>query len=591
MADLDPRPTSIQSTYSLFRENKLFVNRRYQRKLVWTLREKQLLVESVLKKYPVPAILLSERDDGTYEIIDGLQRLHALVSFIEQAFPTLGGHYFDLKGFPTAKAHADAGAFVPTSLKSRISSKEITTYLDYTLAMSVMRNASEQEVDDVFGRINSYGHRLSDQERRQAGVENEFSDMVRTIAQTVRGDASATVLPLQDMPSISIDLPMSKHGYSVIASDVVWVEHGILRATDLRDSMDEQCIADIAACILGGQMVERSKDALDAIYENGSSENTRIASALAVYGRDRFEAEFKYTLDRLLDICAADPKTQKLRDIIFNKAGTSNPFPAVFAVIMIALHELTFSDKKKLSNTKGAASALKNLAGPSGRVQTSRGSTSATERQKNIDTVKGLLKSYFVKTKVPIVLGGHATQDIDSAIRRSEAELPDYELKQGILDLSAKRGVDAGVIEKVLKTLCAIANNGPKRSGKIIIGVTDTEAHAKRVQKLDGVVPRKVGNRFVVGVAREASKLKLSPEDYLIKWKDAITNSALSDALKQSVLSHLDYNNYFGLGVIVLTVPPQKELSYYDNKVYLRAADSTVEATTAKAIAGVATRF
>jgi len=54
---------------------------------VWTLEERQKLIESLLKKYPVPAILIAERDgkSGTYEIIDGLQRLHSIVSFIENA--------------------------------------------------------------------------------------------------------------------------------------------------------------------------------------------------------------------------------------------------------------------------------------------------------------------------------------------------------------------------------------------------------------------------------------------------------------------------------------------------------------------------
>ena len=87
------------------------MNRRYQRKLVWTLVEKQKLVESTLRKFPVPAILLAERETGDYEVIDGLQRLHTLVSFIESAFPTLDKKYFDVSQFPTAKGRADEGIF------------------------------------------------------------------------------------------------------------------------------------------------------------------------------------------------------------------------------------------------------------------------------------------------------------------------------------------------------------------------------------------------------------------------------------------------------------------------------------------------
>src|SRR5690606_21990583 len=137
---------------------------------------------------------------------------------------------------------------------------------------------------------------LSDQERRQSGVVNGFASLVREIACLIRGDSTSPVLPLESMPSISIDLPKSNHGYEVKADEIFWVQHGILRSTDLRDSMDEQCIADIAACIIGGTLIERSKDALDSIYASGA-EQDRIENALGVYGSARFFDEFKFCVD------------------------------------------------------------------------------------------------------------------------------------------------------------------------------------------------------------------------------------------------------------------------------------------------------
>src|SRR5450756_247660 len=70
MAELSAQPTSIQSIYSWYAEDRLYVNRRYQRKLVWTLEEKQRLIESILKKYPIPAVLIAERENepGSFEI-------------------------------------------------------------------------------------------------------------------------------------------------------------------------------------------------------------------------------------------------------------------------------------------------------------------------------------------------------------------------------------------------------------------------------------------------------------------------------------------------------------------------------------------
>ena len=104
MSTLESQPKSIQSLYGWYVDHQLIVNRQYQRKLVWTQEEKQSLIDSILKKYPVPAILLATREDGKYEIIDGLQRLHAIVSFVENAFPSLDNRYFPVHEFPTAAA-------------------------------------------------------------------------------------------------------------------------------------------------------------------------------------------------------------------------------------------------------------------------------------------------------------------------------------------------------------------------------------------------------------------------------------------------------------------------------------------------------
>ena len=588
MAELASQSTSIQSIYTWYREDKLYVNRRYQRKLVWTLEEKQKLIESILKKYPIPAILIVERDSapGTYEIIDGLQRLQAIMAFIETAFSTPDGKYFNLEDFPTAKIYADEGLFVPTVKQEYLSKKEVITILDYSLALSVMRNATEAEINDVFNRINTYGRRLSEQERRQSGVQNDFSNMVREIACTLRGDQSADILPLKLMPSISIDLPKTKHGYEVQANEVFWVDQGILRSTDLRDSMDEQYIADIAAFIVGGQPIERSKNALDKIYESGTSESEQISNALEIYGSKKFVEEFKYCIDQIIKVCN-EGGTEKLRNIVFKK-NTSNAFPSVFAILMIAFHELIVKDKKKITDYLGIRKAIENLKT---RIETTRKTTLPDERRKNIDQIKGLIGKFFIEADINSeIYGNHSTTDIESLIRRSESELSDYELKQGLLSLSVQRSIDEQLIEKVIKTICAIANNG-SRVGKVIIGVTDKDDDATRIRDLDSIEPKKVGRRFVVGVHREAKVLGISRENYYSKWKDSIKNSKLSSPLRESVLSHIDFDGFYGLGVIVITIPVQNEVSYFDDEIYWREGNSTTLAKNPKQIAMVAQRF
>ncbi|MFE7336131.1 GmrSD restriction endonuclease domain-containing protein [Streptomyces griseus] len=586
MAEFESQSKNIQSIYTWYSENKLWVNRRYQRKLVWTLEEKQKLIESVLKRYPIPAVLLADREGGGYEVIDGLQRLHTLLSFAETAFPTLNNKYFDVDQFVTAKTRAVEEKVFTVTPGQTISAREVGTFLDYPVAVSVMRGATDEEIDDVFTRINSYGHRLSDQERRQSGVRDDFSTLVRNLSCDVRGDASSDILSLEKMPSISIDLPKTKHGYEVEASNVFWVKQGVLRSTDLRDSMDEQCIADIAASIIGGRLVDRSKDALDEIYQLDSSENQRITRALDSYGSTRFSAEFKFCVDEIGAVCSKNGG-RKLRSIIFSKTNT-NPFPAAFAVLFVAFHELLIGESKKISDYSGLQLSITNL---DKRIETSRASTAPRERRRNVDTVKALIRQHFVDAEPRDIYGDHSTVDIDAIIRRSEIESPHYELKQGILRLDKRRSIDKAAMNRVMETICAIANNGQERSGTILIGVADKSADVARIKELDGVEACPVGKRSVVGIQREARSLGESPEQYFARWKEAIRSSGLSRPLRDSVLANISYADYFGYGVVVIRIPSQRDVSLVGEKVFIRSGDETIQVTEASRMLEIGKRF
>lgn len=75
-----------------------------------------------------------------------------------------------------------------------------------------------------------------------------------------------------------------------------------------------------------------------------------------------------------------------------------------------------------------------------------------------------------------------------------------------------------------------------------------------------------------------------SVEDYYARWKHAIRNSDLSEPLKSDVLSSMDINDYFGMGVIAISVPPQSDLAFYGDEVYWRDGDATTAAVRAKKI-------
>ncbi len=112
--DLSVRSESVQSLYSRYLQDRFGVNRRYQRKLVWSVEEKQSLVDSMLKNLPVPLFLVAEIGigaDASFEVIDGMQRLNSIFSFLENEFPVHDA-YFDLDALADTKSLKDKGELV-----------------------------------------------------------------------------------------------------------------------------------------------------------------------------------------------------------------------------------------------------------------------------------------------------------------------------------------------------------------------------------------------------------------------------------------------------------------------------------------------
>ena len=107
--ELSIRSESIQRIYNFYVNHLFYVNRRYQRKLVWTIEEKKAFIDSILQGFPVPIILLAESEREklpVFEIIDGMQRLNAITSFIEGEFD-IEERYFDLETMVESKSRFD----------------------------------------------------------------------------------------------------------------------------------------------------------------------------------------------------------------------------------------------------------------------------------------------------------------------------------------------------------------------------------------------------------------------------------------------------------------------------------------------------
>jgi hypothetical protein len=267
---LSPRGMSIQEAYRLYADNRLTVNRRYQRKLVWSEAEKRRLIDSVEKELPIPLFMFvrGKADPEAIEIIDGMQRLNAIFSFIEHKFLDESSRCFDVDQFSRAKIVRNSGVFTEYQTDTkRLTAEECARFLEYQLAVTIDTGADDERVNEVFGRINSGGRQLSPQEQRQAGLVSPFSEFVRRLALELRGDTSPDILVLNRMPEVSFNTPKERQRYGIDASDVFWCKHGIIPADDLARSEDEQIISDFSISLLTGKPLNASREVFDIYFE------------------------------------------------------------------------------------------------------------------------------------------------------------------------------------------------------------------------------------------------------------------------------------------------------------------------------------
>ncbi len=573
-----PRGTSIQEAYTWYRDGRLLVNRRYQRKLVWTVEEKQKLIDSILLGYPLPLILLAEANSH-YEIIDGMQRLNAIFTFIETNYP-IEGNYFDLNEFLTAKLESEKGSFNPLQENcqkiSTITRENCAKLMNYQLAITIFSAHDENSINEVFSRINSSGRQLSSQEKRQAGVVSSFSDLVRDLSSEIRGDVSYDTLKLYEMPVISIDTRMENHGYQISAEKTFWCHHGILSTKQLRQSDDEDMIADISASILlTPDLFAKSKEKLDDLYsETTDSEN--IKKKLQEYGNEKLKKE----ITGLFSIIDGTVKKQNktpgiLRRTMMRTGSTVSSIKSPFYSLFMAFYELVVKESKYPDPEK-VDEVLESLNGVNDKLDRTTHHATVEQRKKNIGVIKGLIQSYFTEKEPTQILHGPRLRiDFENSLRRSKIETSHYEFKQGFLKLDSSRDFDRDLIKKLAETACAMANIGPDRGSYIHIGVADREEHSNKIKEMDSIIPEEINGFHVVGIDREAKLQKKTVEKYVDFFVSEFKKTELSEHLKSSILQNIDIIKYQEFSVIRLKIELQSRVSYVGNKCFIREHSHT----------------
>lgn len=267
----DDYPMSIGEWISLYEGGELDIHPEFQRFFRWDEQQKSNLIESILLGIPLPSIFVSQRKDGVWDVIDGLQRLSTIFQFIgilkgadnqpfkafalrkTQYLPSLEGILWQTN---------DEKLLLPDDLKRSIKRSKIHVSI-------ILKESDENTKYELFQRLNTGGSQLSPQEVRNCILVMENHEFYKWVHEISKFEPFVSSLALSDKP-IAEAYDMEQ----------------VLRFLMLAEATDEELaeVGDLGV-YLTAKMVEMVKDpAFDKKQ-----------------WRERFEATFKTLFDAVGD--------------------------------------------------------------------------------------------------------------------------------------------------------------------------------------------------------------------------------------------------------------------------------------------------
>lgn len=78
----DAYQMSIGEIVSMYENSEIIIDPEFQRLFRWNISQKSKLIESLLLGIPLPSVFVFEKEDGRWELIDGLQRISTILEFM-----------------------------------------------------------------------------------------------------------------------------------------------------------------------------------------------------------------------------------------------------------------------------------------------------------------------------------------------------------------------------------------------------------------------------------------------------------------------------------------------------------------------------
>jgi len=180
---IDTKIVPMETCLRRLKQGTIILNPDFQRKEVWNRTQQSRLIESLMLKIPLPMFYVSADEENNYTVVDGLQRLSTIRSFI------LGDDYlksrkeeqkgvgFELKDLEFWSIY---NGKVFNDLPIHIQYRILETEFQFTI---INPGNSEEVRRNIFKRINTGGLPLSSQELRNALYTGKSTELLNYLSQ------------------------------------------------------------------------------------------------------------------------------------------------------------------------------------------------------------------------------------------------------------------------------------------------------------------------------------------------------------------------------------------------------------------------
>ncbi|WP_348984476.1 RNA-binding domain-containing protein [Pseudoalteromonas sp. 2CM41L] len=380
------------------------------------------------------------------------------------------------------------------------------------------------------------------------------------------------------MKNISITNRNLDYGISV--EDIFWIKNNIITKEALRQSQDEEVIADIVAWVSMEKGLRSSSDILNQLYgfsllnSEESSLSETVELQIQKVNEEAVIANIQHVFDKIIDIVEQSGKT--FNSLLFDSQQAK--ISRYFQIVFYAFYKLLIEENMEVTDKASLIGHLNKAGDKTISLASGGGNWSAKEKQTQSDALYGVIRGCFSEAQENDPARNQWVTRFENILMQSSTEQALYDFKVGLHALTEDSSkLDLDTFSKIIKTLTSMANTFPGSSGYCLLGVADNKSTADRYKSIYSNEYVSYSSFYITGVDAEANKHHSNIDKYFTKLVQLIKNQPISDRDKDNLARNITTVRYFEKDVIILKIESDDQPSIYDGKYYVRHGSNVDE--------------